>query len=297
MSYGRRLRTLLETDDIVVAPGVHDPLSARVADAVGFDLVAMTGNGTSLAKIGHPDVGVLALPEMVENAKYIQQAVDIPIIADADNGFGNAVNVARTVSEFAAAGVGAIHIEDQVFPKRCGFVEGKRVISKEEAVGKFRAAVDRRDDLGSEMLVIARTDARSAVDGSLDDAIDRVNAYCAAGADVAFVQGARDVDELARVGEEVDAPLLYNCSGGSPVVPIDRAAELGYDIVIFPRLSTLPTITALFERFGQLHDEGMDAWTETKAAFEAAPVESYDHFSGVPDVLEWEETYIPADVE
>ncbi|AUV80799.1 carboxyvinyl-carboxyphosphonate phosphorylmutase [Salinigranum rubrum] len=293
MSYGRRLRALLESDGIVVSPGVHDPLSARVAEEVGFDLVAMTGNGTSLAKVGQPDVGVLTLTEMVENAKYIQQAVDVPIISDADNGFGNAVNVTRTVREFAAAGVGAIHIEDQVFPKRCGFVEGKRVVSKEEAVGKFRAAADIRDECGSEMVLIARTDARGAPEGTLDDAIDRVNAYCEAGADVAFVQGAKDVDELERVAREVDAPLLYNCSGGSPVVSIERADELGYDVVIFPRLSTLPTITALFERFGQLRAEGMDAWTETKEAFEGVPVESYDHFSGVPQVLEWEEEYLP----
>ena len=293
MEYGSRLRALLDEDEIVVAPGVHDPLSARVAEQVGFDLVSMTGNGTSLAKIGQPDVGVLTLPEMVENAKYIQQTVDVPAISDADNGFGNAVNVARTVREFAAAGVGAIHIEDQVFPKRCGFVDGKRVVSREEAVGKFRAAADARDETGSEMVLIARTDARGAPDGSIDEAIERVTAYCDAGADVAFVQGPADVAELERVADEVDAPLLYNCSGGSPVVPVDRAEALGFDIVIYPRLSTLPTITALFERFEQLRDEGMDAWVDTKAAFEDVPVESFDHFAGVPEVLEWEEEYLP----
>jgi 2-methylisocitrate lyase-like PEP mutase family enzyme len=230
---------------------------------------------------------------MVENAKYIQQTVDVPAISDADNGFGNAVNVARTVREFAAAGVGAIHIEDQVFPKRCGFVDGKRVVSREEAVGKFRAAADARDETGSEMVLIARTDARGAPDGSIDEAIERVTAYCDAGADVAFVQGPADVAELERVADEVDAPLLYNCSGGSPVVPVDRAEALGFDIVIYPRLSTLPTITALFERFEQLRDEGMDAWVDTKAAFEDVPVESFDHFAGVPEVLEWEEEYLP----
>ena len=293
MEYGSRLRALLDEDEIVVAPGVHDPLSARVAEQVGFDLVSMTGNGTSLAKIGQPDVGVLTLPEMVENAKYIQQTVDVPAISDADNGFGNAVNVARTVREFAAAGVGAIHIEDQVFPKRCGFVDGKRVVSREEAVGKFRAAADARDETGSEMVLIARTDARGAPDGSIDEAIERVTAYCDAGADVAFVQGPADVAELDRVADEVDAPLLYNCSGGSPVVPVDRAEALGFDIVIYPRLSTLPTITALFERFEQLRDEGMDAWVDTKAAFEDVPVESFDHVAGVPEVLEWEEEYLP----
>ncbi len=293
MSYGAALRSRLESDTILVAPGVHDPLSARVADQVGFDLLSMTGNGTSLSKIGHPDVGVLTLSEMVENATYIQETVDVPLISDADNGFGNAVNVRRTVREFARAGVAAIHIEDQSFPKRCGFVDGKQVISKDEAIGKFRSAADARDEHAPEMVLIARTDARGAPDGTLDDAIDRVNAYCHAGADVAFVQGPTDVTELERIGAEVDAPLLYNCSGGSPVVSIERAAEIGYDIVMFPRLSTLPTIEILFERYGSLRDDGMSAWEETKDGFEATPIEDYDRFAGVPEVLGWEDEYLP----
>lgn len=293
MSYGAELRSGLESEDILVAPGVHDPLSARIADQVGFDLVSMTGNGTSLSKIGHPDVGVMTLSEMVENATYIQETIDIPLISDADNGFGNAVNVRRTVSEFARAGVAAIHIEDQSFPKRCGFVEGKQVISKAEAIGKFQSAADARDEHAPEMVLIARTDARGAPDGTLEEAIERVNAYCEAGADVAFVQGPTDIDELERVADGVDAPLLYNCSGGSPVVSIARAAEMGFDIVMFPRMSTLPTIEILFERYGKLHDNGVDAWTETSGAFEAVPVESYDQFAGVPEVLEWEDEYLP----
>lgn len=293
MGYGTQLRSRLESDGLVVAPGVHDPLSARVAEQVGFDLVAMTGNGTSLSKIGHPDVGVLTLPEMVDNATYIQETVDVPVISDADNGFGNAINVRRTVREFVRAGVAAIHIEDQSFPKRCGFVEGKQVVSREEAVGKFAAAADARDEADSDLLIIARTDARGAPDGSLDDAIERVNSYCDAGADVAFVQGPENADELERIAEEVDAPLLYNCSGGSPIVPLPRAEELGYDIAMFPRMSTLPTIEVLFERYGRLHEEGMDAWRETQAAFDDVPVESYDHFAGVSEVLAWEEEYLP----
>lgn len=283
----------MESEEILVSPGVHNPLSARVADDVGFDLVSMTGNGTALSKVGRPDVGVTTLSEMVENAIRIQETVDVPVIADADNGFGNAINVIRTVEEFVHAGVAAIHIEDQVFPKRCGFVEGKQVVSKEEAVGKFQAATDARDQHGSDMVIIARTDVRGAPDGSLADAIDRVNAYCEAGADVAFVQGTESVEELERVAAEVSTPLLYNCSGGSPIVPIDRAAELGYDIVMFPRMSTLPTIQTLFERFGKLQEDGMDAWTDTKESFADAPVESYDDFAGIPKILEWEDEYLP----
>ena len=293
MSYGAALRAGIESDDLLVAPGVHDPLSARVAERVGFEAVAMTGNGTSLAKIGHPDVGVLTLTEMVENATYIQETVDVPVISDADNGFGNAVNVRRTVREFGRAGVAGIHIEDQSFPKRCGFVDGKQVIDREEAVGKFEAAAAARDEYAPEMVLIARTDARGAPDGTIEEAIDRVTAYCDAGADVAFVQGPKDVGELERVAAEVDAPLLYNCSGGSPVVSLSRAAELGYGVVMFPRMSTQPTIEVLFERYGRLQDAGMDAWEETQESFGQVPIESYDQFAGVPDVRDWENRYLP----
>lgn len=293
MSYGKALRSRIQSDDILVAPGVHDPLSARIAEQVGFGSMAMTGNGTSLSRIGRPDVGVMTLTELVENATYIQETVDVPVISDADNGFGNAVNVERTVREFARAEVAAIHIEDQTFPKRCGFVDGKRVITRAEAEGKIRAAATARDEYAPEMVIIARTDARDAPDGSLEEAIDRVNAYCEAGADVAFVQGAADVSELELIADAVEFPLLYNCSGGSPIVPIEQAESFGYDIVMFPRLSTLPTIEVLFERYGRLHSEGMDGWRETKSSFEDVPVESYDDFAGVSEVLAWEDEFLP----
>lgn len=293
MSTGERLRDLLAGDGLVVVPGVHDGLSARVADAVGFDAVSMTGNGAVLSRLGRPDVGTATVVEMAEHARRLQEAVEVPLIADADNGYGNAVNLIRTVREFAAAGVAAIHVEDQTFPKRCGFVEGKQVVPVEEAVGKFRAAADVRDEVRPDLVLIARTDARGAPGGTIADAIERVHAYLEAGADVGFVQGPADADELAAVGEAVDAPLLYNVSGGSPVVPLAEAEAMGYDLAMFPRLSTLPAITALFESYGRLREAGMDAWTEAAAAFEAAPVESYDHLTGVPEVLDWEARYLP----
>jgi 2-methylisocitrate lyase-like PEP mutase family enzyme len=293
MSYGEELRTQIFDDEITVAPGVHDPLTARVAEAIGFESVGMTGNGTSLSKLGQPDVGLITLMEMVENAERIQDTVDIPLIADADNGYGNAINVTRTVHEYIKAGVAGIHIEDQVFPKRCGFVEGKQVISAEEAIGKFEAAADTRDEYDESFIIIARTDARGAPEGTLDEAIKRVNAYCQAGADVAFIQGPKDVSELERIGKAVDAPLIYNCSGGSPVISIDRAESLGFDIVMFPRISTLSTITALFDAYGALAEKGVDAWTDLQAEFDELPIESYDHFAGVPDILEKEERYLP----
>jgi 2-methylisocitrate lyase-like PEP mutase family enzyme len=284
------LRAAIESDELVVAPGVHDPLSARIAAQVGFDAVAMTGNGTSLATVGEPDVGTITLTEMVRNARQIQATVDVPVIADADTGFGNAVNVRRTVEAFCRAGVAAIHIEDQTYPKRCGFVEGKQVLDRETATDKIAAAVAARED--EDLLVIARTDARGAPGGSIETAIERVEAYCAAGADVGFVQGADSVAELEAVAAAVDAPLLYNCSGGSPLLGLEEAEAMGYDIAMFPRMSTLPTIEVLFERYGALQDRGTDGWAETKAAFQQAPVESYDAFAGIPAVLDWEARFI-----
>lgn len=295
MQYGGAFRESLAADGLLVAPGVHDPLSARVADHVGFEAVAMTGNGTSVARLGRPDVGLITLPEMVENANRIQETVDVPIIADADTGYGNAINVTRTVREFAKAGVGAIHLEDQRFPKRCGFLEGKQVISREKAVGKIRAAAETRDAIGTELVVIARTDARGAPGGTLESAIDRATAYCEAGADVAFVQGTETADELERVAEAVDAPLLYNCSGGSPIISLDRAAELGYDIAMFPRISTNATIAALFDAYAGLAEAGMDGWRDVKPLLEDCPIEDYDTFTGVPEILELEDRYLPAE--
>jgi 2-methylisocitrate lyase-like PEP mutase family enzyme len=293
MHYGKLLRDLLDNDGIVIAPGTHNPLSARIAERVGFDMISMTGNGTSVAKLGEPDVGLITLPEMVENAANIQETVDIPLLADADNGYGNAVNVARTVREFAKAGIAGIHIEDQVFPKRCGFVEGKQVISREEAIGKFRAAVDTRNKYDEDMIIVARTDAKDSPDGDLKEAIERVNEYCDAGADVAFVQGAANKQELEQIGNSVNAPLVYNCSGESPIVPYEQAEQWGYDIILFPRMSINPAIAGLFTAYQGLKEREMNGWREVKGALEDLPFEDYDEFSGVPEILEFEEKYLP----
>lgn len=293
MSYGKQFRELLDNDGIIIAPGTHDPLSARIAEQVGFDMISMTGNGTSVAKLGEPDVGLITLPEMVENAANIQETVDIPLLADADNGYGNAVNVARTVREFAKAGIAGIHIEDQVFPKRCGFVQGKQVISREEAIGKFRAAVDTRDKYNEDMILVARTDAKDSPDGDLKEAVERVNEYCDAGADVAFVQGATNKEELEQIGNSINAPLVYNCSGGSPIVPYEQAEQWGYDIILFPRMSMNPAIAALFTAYQGLAEQEMNGWREVKGALKDLPFKDYDEFSGVPEVLEFEQEYLP----
>jgi 2-methylisocitrate lyase-like PEP mutase family enzyme len=193
-----RLRELIARGPTLYVPGCYNAMSARVLESAGFEAIYMTGYGTSLSLTGLPDVGLTSMSEMVSNARYIASAVRVPLIADADTGFGNAINVIRTVREYIGAGVAGIHLEDQVSPKRCGHVAGRLVIPMEEAVGKIRAAADTRSQLDADFVLVARTDARGASGGSLDEAIRRVNAYSARGADLAFVEGPTSADEVKR---------------------------------------------------------------------------------------------------
>ncbi len=201
-----RLRELLAADGLTVAPFILNALHARIAESVGFNAVYMTGAGTSAEK-GFPDVGMLTMTEMVTNARYIGNAVDIPVICDADTGYGNALTTQRTVREYESAGVAGIHIEDQVFPKKCGFFEGKQVVPMEEHVQKIRAALDARRD--PDFVIIARCDAY-AVTG-WEDTVRRCKAYRDAGADMVFVDGIKSVEDLELYARDLpDMPRLYN---------------------------------------------------------------------------------------
>ena len=193
-----RLRQLLAGDGLIVAPFIMNALHARIAESVGFEAVYMTGAGTSAEK-GFPDVGMLTMTEMTTNARYIANAVNLPVICDADTGYGNALNVQRTVREYEAAGVAAIHIEDQVFPKKCGFFEGKQVVPMEEHVQKIRAALDARTD--PDFVIIARCDAY-AVTG-WEDTVRRCRAYREAGADLVFVDGIKSMDDLELYAKDL----------------------------------------------------------------------------------------------
>jgi 2,3-dimethylmalate lyase len=215
----QRLRQMLNSPGMVVAPFVFDAFQARIAQAAGFEAVYMTGFGTAAAR-GFPDVGLLTMAEMVENVRYIANAVNIPLVCDADTGYGNPVNVYRTVREYEAAGAAALHIEDQVWPKRCGFLAGKQVIPMEEMVPKVQAACDARRD--TNFVIIARTDAL-AVNG-WDDVITRARAYRAAGADLIFVDGIRTLDDMKRYAQELgDLPLLYN----GQLLPVQEIQKFG----------------------------------------------------------------------
>src|SRR4051795_8680895 len=221
------LRALLERGEPVLAPGAYDGLSARLVERAGFPAVYMTGFGASASLLGRPDVGLLSFAEMAGHARRLVQAVEVPVIADADDGYGNPLNVMRTVREYAAAGVAALHVEDQVAPKRCGHMDGKDVIDAGEMVEKVRAAVEARGD--GELLIIARTDAR-AVEG-LDAALERARRYREAGADALFVEAPESEQEIEAVaGAFPGLPLVFNWGDGgkAPQLPVDRIRELGF---------------------------------------------------------------------
>lgn len=224
MKAAGKLRGMLDSGDMVVAPFVLNALHARIAESVGFGAVYMTGAGTA-AERGFPDVGLLTMTEMVANAKYIAGAVDIPVICDSDSGYGNPLNVMRSVREYEAAGVAAIHIEDQVFPKKCGFFEGKQVIPVEDHVQKIRAALDARTD--PDFVIIARCDAY-AVTG-WEDTVRRCQAYVAAGADVVFVDGIKSEEDIRNYARDLAAlPRMYN----GDLMNTRDVADLGYKIMI-----------------------------------------------------------------
>jgi carboxyvinyl-carboxyphosphonate phosphorylmutase len=283
-SPGRRLRELLAGPQPLVAPGAYDALSARMVEQAGFDVVYMTGFGTTASLIGRPDVGLLTGAEMVDNARRIVAAVDVPVIADADTGYGNAINVLRTVQLYEQAGVAGIQLEDQVAPKKCGHMSGKAVIPVEEMVGKLRAAVAARRD--PDLVVIARTDA-VAVSG-VADAVSRARAYAEAGADVLFVEAPTSEADIEAVASELSgvAPLVFNWAEGgrTPPLPLQRITELGFSLVIYPIGTLLAATAGIRSLLATLKADGTPA-----AALGDLP--AFDEFTdlvGLPEVQELE---------
>ena len=232
-----QLRKLLREPGIIMAPGAYDCLTARIIRNAGFPAVYMTGAGTSVATLGYPDLALATMSEMVGNAADIAAAVDAPVIADADTGYGGILNIQRTIRQYQRAGVAAVHIEDQEFPKRCGHLDNKRVIATEDMVGKIRAATDARTD--EDFVLIVRTDAL-AVTG-WDDTMRRCEAYAKAGADVLFVEAIRSAEEAERVVASVELPLLYNYveTGKSPLFTAGELEQLGFKLVIYPASALL----------------------------------------------------------
>jgi 2,3-dimethylmalate lyase len=277
------LRERFEAGETVLAPGCYDALGARLVEEAGFPAAYMTGFGSSAGRLGRPDIGLMSLPEMVDNARRIVQAVDIPVVADADTGYGNSINVIHTVREYEAAGVAAIHLEDQVTPKKCGHLEGKEVVPAREMVAKIEAAVAARRS--PDFLIIARTDAR-AVEG-LDAALARARMYREAGADGLFIEAPESEAEIEAVARAFpDVPLLFNYAEGgkTPAVSYSRLRELGFALVIFPLTLLFVATQAMRAALARMHADG----TPIGLLPSLLPFDEFVSFIGLPEVRELE---------
>jgi 2,3-dimethylmalate lyase len=253
MEQSKNLRKILQENDIVAAPGAYDALTAKIIADAGFLAVYMTGYGTSAAHFGLPDLGFLTMTEMVENASRMAAAVSIALIADADTGYGNPLNVVRTVREYEKAGVSAIHIEDQVWPKRCGHMTGKKVIEATDMVEKLKAAVDAR--INEDFLIIARTDAIAT--HGFDHAIERAHRYAEAGADVIFIEAPRTKEDMEKIPRLVpEKPHLINLAPLTPNLGIDELKEMGFSIVLYPGVCLAAAISACMEEVRRIAETG-----------------------------------------
>jgi 2-methylisocitrate lyase-like PEP mutase family enzyme len=290
-----RLRALLKEPAPLILPGCFNAMSARILEHAGFPALYMSGYGTSLNLLGLPDAGLITLTEMALNAKLIASAVRAPLIADADTGFGNAINVVRTVEEYIRAGVAGMHLEDQVAPKRCGHVAGREVIARDEAVLKIRAACQTRDALDADFVIIARTDARGAHGGSMEEAITRANAFLDAGADLAFVEGPKDKAEVAHICQAVKGPVFYNMTGISPRFTAEEMAAIGIRACILPGAAMRATIMAIHDFATTLKAEGPMAEAAYDARFKQHPMGNLHGFAGFDRIREMEAEFLPAE--
>jgi len=276
------LRQRLQQPGLVVAPGVHDMVSLRMADACGFEALYMTGFGTVASHLGLPDAGLATYTDMVGRVRQMATMARTPLIADGDTGYGGLLNVAHTVQGYEAAGAAAIQLEDQEVPKKCGHTPGRRVVPTADMVRKIEVAVASRAT--SDFLIIARTDARSSL--GLDEALRRADAYARAGADVLFVESPESEDEMRRIGASVDKPLLANMvdGGRTPVLSRDALEQLGYKLAIFPVTALLAATQAMQAVYGALAQQGSSAGLQQPLM----PFTELTALMGFPDVHAFE---------
>ena len=275
---------LARKGSIVVAPGVYDLISALVADRMGFEALYVTGYGTVASAMGLPDAGIATYRDMVERIGTIAKMTKTPVVADADTGYGGLLNVRHTIRGYEAAGVTAIQLEDQEFPKKCGHTPNRRVIPTEDMVQKIRVASDSRSS--KDFLIIARTDSRTGL--GLDESMRRMEAYAKAGADILFIEAPESEAEMETIGRRFDQPLLANIVNGgkTPMLPAKRLAELGYRIAIFPATGFLSTAAALEGAYGELKEAGTNTGKTPMYSFA-----DFNKLIGFPDVWEFEKKY------
>jgi 2-methylisocitrate lyase-like PEP mutase family enzyme len=279
------LRALLAQGGLLIAPGVYDGLSARVAETAGFDALYVSG-GAIARSMGYPDVGLVTQTEMIKRLEEIRAVTSLPLIVDADTGYGNAINVIRTVRAYERAGAAALHIEDQVEPKRCGHYEGKQIVDVHEMVQKIRAAIAAREN--ADLLLIARTDARAVL--GLAEAIARGNAYAEAGADMIFIEAPQSQEEIERIAREVHAPLLINMfwGGKTPLVPSEHLTEFGYRIMIVPSDLQRAAIRAMQRAATVLRQHGNTA----SISDEMVSFAERENIIGLPEIEELQKKFL-----
>jgi 2,3-dimethylmalate lyase len=279
------LRNYLKEGKCIVAPGAFDALSAKIIEAAGFPVVYATGFGVASSAIGSPDYGIITMNDMLDTSRRMAQAVNIPVIADADTGYGNPINVYRAVREYEAAGIAGIQLEDQVFPKRCGHMNGKQVISGKEFIKKIEAAVDARKD--PDFVIIARTDARAPL--GLDEAIARGKAYAAAGADIIFVEAPQSEEELRKICAEIKVPLMANMveTGRTPLMPVKELQAMGFKLIIYPVSLLFAATKSMFKVARDLRANG----TTGHNLDECMPFNDFTDFIGLPAYHELERKF------
>jgi methylisocitrate lyase len=257
-----RVHRVLEQNGSIVFPGVYDTLSARIVQRVGFPMSFISGYSVAAAGIGEPDLGLLTQTEIVERARRVCGSVKIPIIVDADTGYGNPLNVIRTVEELISAGAAGCFLEDQVWPKKCGHMRGKRVIEREEYIDKIRAAVEAK--AGRDFFIVARTDALAAV--SLEEALARVTEARAAGADASFVEAPESKEQMAEIGRKAPRPIVANMieHGRTPVLPKEELVKLGFQLILYPLAGIFAAAKALEEVYQKLKRDQTTAGMENR---------------------------------
>lgn len=289
----RRFREMLRSGKSYIQPGVFNAQSAQIAEKAGFETVGVSGYSLSATMIGKPDVGLTTMTEVVQMTGYVCDAVNIPVLADADTGYGNAINAMRTVEQLIKAGVGGLFMEDQVAPKRCGHVSGKQIIPLEEAVGKYRAAAKVRDEMDPDVVLVARCDARGVAGGSIEEVIRRGKAYMDAGMDVFFPEGLVNKAELERVAREVKAPMLYNRTGVSPNLSVAEMNGLGIFIIANAGGALRAASRALWDYLHAFAKEDAALEARLQAELKDHPVGDFHAFVGFPAIRKLEEEFLP----
>lgn len=293
-----RLKQMFEKGPIFTIAGGACAIHARIAEEAGFECAYMSGGTTAAMIYGIPDAGLITATEMVANAERMANCIDIPLISDSDSGFGNAINVRRTVQSFIRAGVAGIHIEDQPISRRCGFIKGREVIPLEEAVGKYRAAVDAKNELDPDFVIIARCDARGVAGGSVEDTITRLNAYKAAGVDVLYAEALQTLDEVRQVRAAITGPMIGTLLNFDPTPSLAELEALGYAAAFHPTLIGVTSIEAAWEYANDFRARDVAAeadWKRRPQKYPITPIFGMFDLVGFPKVAEWERKYLPAE--